>query len=106
MKRLGLLGYGTVASYGHLPAVAQTPELQMAAVYDPAPARLAALREAWPGVQACDDLEALLSADIDAVVITDAGHTEFGGVPTVTCAGIGPASAAEIDRITGHLKPL
>jgi peptidyl-tRNA hydrolase, PTH2 family len=39
-------------------------------------------------------------------VITDAGLTEFGGVPTRTCAAIGPASASSIDPITGHLKLL
>jgi len=36
-------------------------------------------------------------------LITDAGHTEFHGVPTKTCVAIGPANAESIDRITGHL---
>lgn len=39
-------------------------------------------------------------------VITDAGLTEFGGVPTITCAAIGPASHDELQSITGHLKLL
>jgi len=37
-------------------------------------------------------------------LVTDKGLTEFGGVPTNTCIGIGPDFADKIDRITGHLK--
>lgn len=37
-------------------------------------------------------------------VITDAGLTEFGGVPTKTCLAIGPDRSEKIDKITGHLK--
>jgi PTH2 family peptidyl-tRNA hydrolase len=39
-------------------------------------------------------------------LITDAGLTEFDGVPTRTCAAIGPADPEDIDKITGHLKLL
>jgi len=45
-------------------------------------------------------------AGLPVHVITDAGLTEFGGVPTRTCAAIGPAAASRIDPITGHLKLL
>ncbi len=45
-------------------------------------------------------------AGLPVHVITDAGLTEFGGVPTKTCAAIGPAAASDIDPITGHLKLL
>ena len=37
-------------------------------------------------------------------IITDAGRTEFGGVPTKTCLAIGPNKDEEINKITGHLK--
>mmetsp|Transcript_75662 Transcript_75662/g.182897 ORF Transcript_75662/g.182897 Transcript_75662/m.182897 type:complete len:236 (-) Transcript_75662:79-786(-) len=37
--------------------------------------------------------------------IQDAGHTEVAP-GTTTVLGIGPASAKEINRVTGHLKPL
>jgi PTH2 family peptidyl-tRNA hydrolase len=39
-------------------------------------------------------------------LITDAGLTEFGGVPTKTCCAIGPAWAEDVDKITGELKLL
>ena len=44
--------------------------------------------------------------DIPTVLITDAGLTEFGGVPTKTCIAIGPYRSDKIDKITGHLKLL
>lgn len=39
-------------------------------------------------------------------LITDAGHTEFHGVPTMTCLAIGPAWSDDIDKVTGDLKLL
>ena len=45
-----------------------------------------------------------LFAELPANIITDAGRTEFNGVPTKTCLAIGPANAFEIDKITNHLK--
>ena len=47
--------------------------------------------------------EKALEAGLPVQLITDAGRTV---IPegTVTCVGIGPASAEDIDRITGHLK--
>lgn len=44
-------------------------------------------------------------AGLPCALITDAGLTEFNGVPTKTCVGIGPADPDEIDKITGELKP-
>jgi len=43
------------------------------------------------------------AAGIASSIITDAGLTEFDGVPTLTAVGVGPADAAKIDEITGHL---
>jgi PTH2 family peptidyl-tRNA hydrolase len=45
-------------------------------------------------------------AGLTAFLITDAGHTEFGGVPTKTCCAIGPNWSSEIDPITKHLPLL
>ena len=39
-------------------------------------------------------------------LIKDAGHTEFNGIPTLTCCAIGPANSDEIDEITGNLPLL
>lgn len=46
------------------------------------------------------------AAGLICALITDAGLTEFGGVPTKTCCAIGPEWSEDIDKITGHLKLL
>ena len=43
------------------------------------------------------------SKALNSYIITDAGATEFHGVPTMTCLAIGPAESDSIDEITGHL---
>jgi len=37
-------------------------------------------------------------------LIKDAGLTEFGGIPTFTCLGIGPIDSESIDPYTRHLS--
>jgi len=61
----------------------------------------------------CKDEQELLDlynqakdAGIPCVLITDAGLTEFNGVPTNTCIAIGPFWNEEIDKITKHLPLL
>lgn len=44
------------------------------------------------------------NAGVQAHVITDAGRTEFGGVPTVTALAVGPDWADAVDEVTGNLK--
>lgn len=43
-------------------------------------------------------------AGLTAHLITDAGRTEFDGVPTKTCCAIGPDWSDEIDKVTGELQ--
>jgi len=45
-------------------------------------------------------------AGLPCSLIKDAGLTEFGGVPTLTCCGIGPAPEDQVDQITGELPLL
>lgn len=47
-----------------------------------------------------------LEANLPCALITDAGLTEFHGVPTTTCCCIGPYLSEEIDKITGDLPLL
>jgi len=45
-----------------------------------------------------------LEANLVVHLITDAGLTEFDGIPTNTCLAIGPDYSEKIDPVTGHLK--
>ena len=45
-----------------------------------------------------------LEAGLVGHLITDRGLTEFGGVPTRTCLGIGPDYDDLIDPVTGDLE--
>lgn len=56
--------------------------------------------------QLLDIVAKATEAGILNALITDSGLTEFGGVPTNTCAAIGPAYPDQLDPITGHLKLL
>lgn len=47
-----------------------------------------------------------LANGVESHLITDAGLTEFNGVPTKTCLALGPDYASKIDAVTGHLKLL
>ena len=48
--------------------------------------------------------EKALEAGLVAHLITDRGLTEFGGIPTRTCLGIGPDYDDLIDPVTGDLE--
>ena len=48
--------------------------------------------------------EQALRAGLVVHLITDGGLTEFGGVPTRTCLGIGPDYDDRIDPVTGDLE--
>ena len=45
-------------------------------------------------------------AGLRSHIVTDAGHTEFDGVPTKTCLAIGPNEDEAVDAITKDLKLL
>ena len=50
--------------------------------------------------------QAARQAKIVCSLITDAGLTEFDGVPTKTAVAVGPGIPSEVDKITGDLKLL
>jgi len=51
-------------------------------------------------------VEQAKAAQLPVALITDAGQTEFHGVPTKTCCAVGPAWAADVDAVTGALPLL
>lgn len=58
-----------------------------------------------PGLDELMDLHRDASqAGLESHLITDAGHTEFHGEPTVTALAVGPDYDYKIDAITGGLE--
>ena len=62
------------------------------------------------GVNSEEELYAIYerakSSGLPCSIITDAGKTEFNGVPTRTAVAIGPAEVEKVDAITGKLTLL
>ena len=77
--RLGLIGCGRIAQVAHLPAIAKSACVRLAAVSDPSPvlARAISRRYDVPGYT---DTEELLQAGLDAVLIAvpDRFHRDLG----------------------------
>lgn len=58
-----------------------------------------------PDEAALRDLhDAARRAGLESYLITDAGKTEFGGVPTATAVGVGPDWSEKVDAVTRELK--
>lgn len=53
-----------------------------------------------------DIVQQAKDANIECHLVTDDGRTMFDGVPTKTCAALGPDFSERLDPITGHLRLL
>lgn len=77
MKKIGLIGCGAVASYGHIPAILDTPGLSLHAVMDTNPDALAETQRRAPHVQTFADLDLFFESGMDALVITSPAPVHF-----------------------------
>src|ERR1700735_3727686 len=77
--RLGLIGCGRIAQVAHLPAIAKSACVQLAAVSDPSPVLAQAISRHYD-VPGYTDTEELLQAGLDAVLIAvpDRFHRDLG----------------------------
>jgi predicted dehydrogenase len=70
MRRVGLIGFGSIAEHGHLPAWHSFPDVQVVAVSDLAQPRLRAARQLLPDAQLFDcGADLIARADIDILDI-------------------------------------
>ena len=69
-RRIGLMGCGTVADYGHIPAILETPGLTLHALYDPNPDALLRMKNKHKIARAFSNLDDFFSSGIEAVSIT------------------------------------
>src|SRR5919206_3946530 len=70
MRRIGLIGFGSIAEHGHLPAWQAFPDVEVVAVADLSARRLDHAREVLPDASLYDTpLDLITGADIDGVDI-------------------------------------
>ena len=74
------MGCGVVATYGHAPAIVQTPGLVLTSVYDPDPVQLARFKERFPYTDGYTDIDAFFASEIDAVSVTSPAPVHFDNV--------------------------
>jgi len=82
--RIGVMGCGGVAGYGHLPSIVRAPGLSLHAMYDPQVARLEELSERFEASSCGADMEAFFDSGLDAVVIASPAPTHEANV--LACA--------------------
>jgi predicted dehydrogenase len=76
MRRIGLVGFGSIAEHGHLPALQSLPEVEVVAVADLSPERLARARELLPHATLYDaPLDLIAAADLTGVDICTPPNT-------------------------------
>lgn len=82
------MGCGLVADYAHLPAIRDTPGLEIAALYDPDPTRLEYEAGKFGVSNAFTDCEAFFGAGLDAVVVTSPAPTHLQNVHAAARHGL------------------
>lgn len=87
MARIGLMGCGVVAGYGHLPAIAAVSELDLAAVFEPSEARRREMAPKYPQAVFCATVEEFFAQRLDAVSVTSPAPCHRDNVVAAARAG-------------------
>lgn len=82
--RIGIMGAGAVADFGHGPAIAAEPGLTLHSIYDPVFERAVALQKKFGAPHAFHDRDLFFNSGIEAVTICSPAPTHRENV--LTCA--------------------
>ncbi len=88
MIRIGIVGCGEVANFGHLPAIVSSGEYQVAALFDPNEERLATTAAKFGNPPTYKDLTNFYRANLDAVVIASPAPTHYENVLIAAKQGV------------------
>ncbi len=88
VHRIGLMGAGVVADYGHAPAIASTPGLELASLYDPNPHALAKFASRYPWLRTFTDADAFFASGIDAVTVASPAPAHAENVLRAAAMGL------------------
>ncbi|AIE87988.1 Gfo/Idh/MocA family protein [Fimbriimonas ginsengisoli] len=87
MARVGVMGCGAVAEFGHLPAIVGTPGLELVALFDPSASRVNAMSERFGGTPFTDP-GAFFAAKPEAIVVASPAGTHLENVLAAAERGI------------------
>jgi len=87
-KRIGLMGCGVVADYGHLPAIKAVDDLDLVALYDPNPQTVQAAAQKFHVPHACTSLPEFFSHNLDAVAITSPAPAHLDNIRQCASHGL------------------
>ena len=93
MIRIGLIGCGAVASYGHIPAILATPGLQLTSVLDTDRSRALLTQHNFKVLHGYSDIDLFMRSGIDAVVVTSPAPVHMSNV--LACAKYGLPALCE-----------
>lgn len=88
LKKIGLMGCGTVADYGHLPALRDCPSWDLASIFEPDDARRAKAQRKFNVPNAFDDVEAFFASGIEAVAICSPAPCHLDNVRAAARHGV------------------
>ncbi len=82
MTRIGIMGAGVIARYGHAPAILETPGLILASVYDPSAESLTEFARMFPGVEVetFTDREAFFTSGVQAISVCSSAPAHLSNV--------------------------
>lgn len=80
MIRLGLMGCGVVATYGHIPAIQRTKGLELKSIFEPDSARLIETRSHFGIPNGFTDADLFFQSGIDAVIVTSPAPAHLDNV--------------------------
>ncbi len=80
MIRVGLMGAGVVASYGHIPAIQRTPGLVLKSIFEPDSGRMMATKADFKVDQGFTDSDLFFRSGLDAVVVTSPAPVHVANV--------------------------
>jgi predicted dehydrogenase len=103
-KKIGLMGCGMVAGYGHLPALRDNEDLELHSLFDPDGKALKARQDEFAVSHAFTDQTQFLESGIDAVVITSPAPVHLDNLRAAAAHGLHvlcekPLAMAEVDSV-------
>jgi predicted dehydrogenase len=88
VKRIGLIGCGSVADFGHVPAILSLPDFDLAAIYDPNPDHLDQFLRKFGPRPAFTRIEEFWATALDAVTIASPAPAHYQNVMDAAKHGV------------------